>query len=73
MAEEMRDIQVTDPIVDSVIDQFVQRATFGRKKYGVGMERNDLKLTEWVEHAKQEMMDALLYLEKIKSMVDDKE
>jgi len=52
--------------VDSVIDQFIDRATFGRSKYGVGMERDDLSILEWIEHTKQEHMDAILYLEKLK-------
>ena len=30
-----REIQVTDSIVDSVIDKFVERAAFGKKKYGL--------------------------------------
>ena len=30
------------------------------------LDRTDLSLIEWIEHAKQEHMDAILYLEKIK-------
>jgi len=61
-----REIKVTDSIVDSVIDQFVSRATFGKTKYGVDLDREDLSVLEWIEHAKQEHMDAILYLEKLK-------
>jgi hypothetical protein len=61
-----REIKVTDSIVDSIIDQFVSRATFGKEKYGVDLDREDLDIIEWIEHAKQEHMDAILYLEKIK-------
>ena len=55
-----------DSIVTSIIDQFAVRAAKGKAKYGVDLDRNDLTLLEWIEHAKQEHMDAILYLEKIK-------
>ena len=55
-----------DSIVTSVIDQFIDRSKKGKAKYGVDLDRTDLELIEWIEHAKQEHMDAILYLEKIK-------
>lgn len=64
--DNSRTVLKTDYVVDSVIDQFIDRANFGRSKYGVGMEREDLSILEWIEHAKQEHMDAILYLEKLK-------
>lgn len=68
-----REIKVTDSVVDSIIDQFVERATFGKQKYGVDLDREDLSVLEWIEHAKQEHMDAILYLEKLKKIVEVKE
>ena len=67
-----REIKTTDSIVDSVIDQFVERATFGKQKYGTDLDREDLRVLEWIEHAKQEHMDAILYLEKLKKIVETK-
>ena len=64
-----RKIQTTDSIVDSVLDQFVKRAKFGKEKYNTDLDRTDLSLLDWIEHAKQEHMDAILYLEKIERMV----
>ena len=55
-----------DSIVASIIKQFEDRSVAGKKKYGTDLDRQDLSLLEWVEHAKQEHMDAILYLEKIK-------
>jgi len=55
-----------DSVVTSIIDQFVERSKKGKAKYGVDLDRTDLTLLEWIEHAKQEHMDAILYLEKIK-------
>jgi len=58
-----------DSVVTSVIEQFTKRAQFGKAKYGTDLDRTDLTLLEWLEHAKQEHMDAILYLEKIKQTV----
>ena len=55
-----------DSIVESVINQFKERSAVGIKKYGTTLDRNDLNFLEWVEHAKQEAMDFILYLEKLK-------
>lgn len=70
--KEYRIILQTDSVVDSVIDQFVSRAKFGKTKYGVDLDREDLSVLEWIEHAKQEHMDAILYLEKLKKIVETK-
>ena len=59
-----------DSVVTAIIDQFTSRAKMGKAKYGVDLDRNDLTLLEWIEHAKQEHMDAILYLEKIKQIVE---
>jgi len=58
-----------DSIVASIIKQFEERSAKGKEKYGTDLDRTDLSLVEWIEHAKQEHMDAILYLEKIKWQV----
>jgi hypothetical protein len=62
-----RTIRKTDSIVDGVIDQLVERASVGKKKYGTTMDRNDLSLHDWCEHAIQEALDMTLYLKKIQN------
>jgi hypothetical protein len=62
-----------DSVVTSIINQFTSRAQMGKAKYGVDLDRTDLTLLEWIEHAKQEHMDAILYLEKIKQIVSGQE
>ena len=57
-----------DSIVTSVIEQFTKRAEFGEKKYGVNLDREDLSFKEWVTHMKEELMDAILYLEKLEKL-----
>jgi hypothetical protein len=69
MEQQMEDTPKLDSIVTSVIDQFTARAKMGKEKYGVDLDRTDLSLLDWLEHAKQEHMDAILYLEKIKQII----
>jgi len=61
-----------DSIVESVINQFKERSEAGIKKYGTTLDRNDLNTLEWINHAQQEAMDFVLYLEKLKSEYNDK-
>mgnify|MGYP003388686013 FL=1 len=67
-----RTVKKTDSIVDSVIDQFIERAKFGKEKYNTDLDREDLSVLDWVEHAKQEHMDAILYLEKLEKILGGK-
>jgi hypothetical protein len=58
-----------DSIVTSIIKQFEDRSVAGKKKYGTDLDRNDLSVLDWIEHAKQEHMDAILYLEKLERIL----
>jgi len=55
-----------DSIVKSIIDKFTQRSEFGKKKYGTDLDRTDLSTLDWINHAQEELMDGILYLEKLK-------
>ena len=55
-----------DSIVESVITKYKDRANLGFTKYGTNLDRTDLNTKEWAEHLQQELMDAVLYLEKFK-------
>ena len=65
-----RTVLKADSIVDDIVDQFIDRSRVGKLKYGVTLDRADLSLSEWLEHAIQEHMDAILYLKKIKTLID---
>ena len=54
-----------DSIVMNVILKIIDRAKIGKSKYNTDMDRNDLELKEWVNHAIEEQMDSLLYLYKV--------
>ena len=56
-----------DSIVESVINKFKTRSELGIKKYGVTLDRNDLSALDWINHAQEEAMDFILYLEKLKN------
>ena len=55
-----------DSIVTNVINSFKQRSDIGKKKYGTDLDRNDLNFLQWVQHYQEELMDGILYLEKMK-------
>jgi hypothetical protein len=58
-----------DSVVSSVISAFQKRAEIGQVKYGKTLDRNDLTFLQWIQHAQEELMDGILYLEKIKQLV----
>ena len=60
-----------DSIVQSIINKFTERARMGKEKYGVTLDRNDLEIVDWITHAQDEHMDAILYLEKLKTIFKD--
>jgi hypothetical protein len=55
-----------DTIVQSVIKKFLERSALGHKKYGTTLDRTDLKALDWIQHAQEELMDGILYLERLK-------
>ena len=55
-----------DSVVQSVLEKFVDRAEMGFKKYNATLDRRDLTTEEWINHALEEHMDAILYLTKLK-------
>lgn len=60
------DCENLDSIVTSVLGKFVERANFGQTKYGTNLDRTDLSTNDWIQHAQEELMDGILYLEKLK-------
>jgi|TARA_B100001758_G_C18411200_1_gene615841 hypothetical protein len=62
-----------DSIVYSVIEKFTNRAEIGFTKYNKNMDRNDLTISEWLEHSIEEKMDDIIYMQKIKKLISEKE
>jgi hypothetical protein len=63
---DMLGICIMDSIVAAVIAKFQQRSEVGQKKYGTNLDRTDLTTMDWIQHAQEELMDGILYLEKLK-------
>ena len=55
-----------DSILNSVLMQFKERSSVGIEKYGTTLDRQDLSALEWLKHLQEELMDATLYIEKLK-------
>jgi hypothetical protein len=55
-----------DPVVERVVDKFKQRSDVGYKKYGITLEDDPSKVIDWLNHLQEELMDAVLYLQKAK-------
>jgi len=55
-----------DRYVQSVKDKFEQRSQTGIRKYNTTLERDDLNFLDWLNHLQEELMDATLYIEKLK-------
>ncbi len=72
MSEQNKDMPL-DSVVTSIINKFKARAEFGQKKYGTNLDRTDLSVLDWIQHAQEEHMDAILYLEKLKKELQNKE
>jgi len=58
-----------DSIVDSVIESFKGRSTSGIKKYNTTLDRTDLSTLDWITHLQEELMDAILYVERLKKEI----
>ena len=62
---------MNDNIVDEVIENFKKRSIIGYLKYGVTMDRTDLSFEDWINHLQEELMDACIYLQKIKKTTNE--
>jgi histidinol dehydrogenase len=59
--------KVMDKNVENVVKQLRDREEEGLRKYGVSTERTDLTTLQWLQHLQEELMDASVYIEKLKN------
>ena len=65
--------QITeDSIVEAIRTQLKDRSDVGIRKYGMTLDRTDFNILNWLEELKQELMDATLYLERLKREIKEK-
>ena len=62
---------VRDKIIEQVINKFISRSDVGFKKYGVTLHGDDQTLDTWLNHLQEELMDAVNYIEKARSVLRD--
>jgi hypothetical protein len=66
-----KSIKFRDPVVERVVDKFISRSDVGYKKYGVTLEQDQSRIFEWLNHLQEELMDAILYLQKAKEVYSE--
>ena len=66
-----KSINFRDPVVERVVDKFISRSDVGYKKYGVTLEQDQSRIFEWINHLQEELMDAVLYLQKAKEVYSE--
>ena len=60
----------TDSVVFEIIKEFGERAKKGYDKYGTDMDRTDLTTAQWAQHLREELMDGLVYLTRLKRDIE---
>ena len=60
---------VSDINVENVCNSLREREKRGMSKYGVNTMREDLSTLEWLQHLQEELMDAWVYVEKLKNEI----
>lgn len=55
-----------DTVVYRIAHLLRSRSETGIRKYGTTMDRTDLEIKQWIDHAIEESLDHALYLMKLK-------
>lgn len=68
-------INFRDPVVEKVVDKFVDRSDVGYVKYGVTLNEERLKgikdLADYLNDIQEELMDAILYIQSARDELND--
>lgn len=59
-----------DPVVEAVRADLLRRSQVGIAKYGVTLDRTDLTLRDWLQHAYEEVLDQANYLKRAIMEID---
>ena len=65
-ASTPRSLSTKDPIVEQVKEMFDKRSEVGIKKYGTTLHDNNTD--DFLVHLQEELMDAILYIQKLKEI-----
>jgi hypothetical protein len=64
-----QEINFRDPVVQSVVNKFVDRSDVGYAKYGKTLRDDPSDIFVWLNHLQEELMDATLYLQRLKEEI----
>ena len=64
-----QEIEFRDPVVQSVVNKFVDRSNVGYVKYGKTMRDDKSDVFVWLNHLQEELLDASLYLQRLKEEI----
>jgi len=64
-----QEINFRDPVVKSVVNKFVDRSDVGYAKYGKTLRDDTSDIFVWLNHLQEELMDATLYLQRLKEEI----
>ena len=62
-------IKFRDPVVQCVVNKFVDRSDVGFAKYKTTMRDDQSDVFVWLNHLQEELMDATLYLQRLKEEI----
>ena len=62
-------IKFRDPVVQCVVNKFVDRSDVGYAKYGKTLRDDNSDIYVWLNHLQEELMDATLYLQRLKEEI----
>ena len=66
LEQHYTDVKIMDSNVENVCKALKKREEKGMNTYGVSTDRTDLTTEEWLQHLQEELMDACVYIEKLK-------
>jgi hypothetical protein len=66
MSYDFVSIDNKDSVVYRIAHLLKNRSETGIRKYGTTLDRTDLEVKQWIDHAIEECLDQALYLQRIK-------
>jgi hypothetical protein len=66
MSHDFITIDNKDTVVYRIAHLLRSRSETGIRKYGTTMDRTDIEVKQWIDHAIEESLDHALYLMKLK-------
>ena len=70
-----KSIVFRDPVVECVVEKFVDRSNVGYEKYGTTLHEERVTklkgLYKYINDVQEELMDAILYIQAVKEEIQD--